>query len=105
MFNESANIFDIRYFLTPPQWHSFTMEPIYFDMPNWHMFTMEDIAFFIEINQLNITYLLMLGGLIMIPTSTVLLVKGGRSDMSRDKLFLFFLMFLFGWALFLGGIL
>lgn len=73
--------------------------------PEWHIFTMEDINFYVPINQMNISYLLMLGGLVMIPTSTVLLVKGGRSEMSRDKLFLVLLMFLFGWALFLGGIL
>jgi len=105
MFNATANIIDILFSPTPPQWHSFTMEQIEFDLPSWQSFVMEVIVFFIPINELNITYLLMLGGMVMVPTSTILLVKGGRSDLSRDKLFLFFLMFLFGWALLLGGIL
>lgn len=43
-------------------------------------------------------------GLCMIPASTVFLVWGGRKKMSFDKMFIFLLVFIFGWALFLGGI-
>lgn len=43
-------------------------------------------------------------GLIMIPASTLYLVKGGKSEMSNDKLFYGLVAFAIGWALFLGGI-
>jgi len=48
--------------------------------------------------------LLIFLGLIMIPLSTLYLVKGGRSEMSSDKLFYGLIAFAIGWALFLGGI-
>ena len=104
-FSEDTNIINIFLYKTPPQWHSFTFESIYFDLPNWHGFTFEDIIFYIPINVLTLSYIMMLAGLVMIPVSTLFLVKGGRSDMSRDKMFLFLMIFLFGWAFFLGGIL
>lgn len=43
-------------------------------------------------------------GLIMIPASTMYLVRGGRSEISMDKVFMFLLLFIAGWGLFLGGI-
>lgn len=104
-FSEDANIINIILYKTPPQWHSFTFESIYFDLPNWHGFTFEDIIFYLAINVLTLSYIMMLMGLVMIPVSTLFLVMGGRSDMSRDKMFLFLMIFLFGWAFFLGGIL
>jgi len=48
--------------------------------------------------------LLIFLGLIMIPASTLYFVKGGKEDMSSDKLFYCLLVFVMGWALFLGGI-
>lgn len=43
-------------------------------------------------------------GLIMIPTSMMYLVRGGRKEASTDKLFYALIIFVMGWALFLGGI-
>ena len=43
-------------------------------------------------------------GLCMIPISVIYLVKGGKDDMSMDKVFYGIVVFIFGWALFLGGI-
>lgn len=43
-------------------------------------------------------------GLIMIPFSTIYLVKGGRKELSQDKVFYFLIMFMMGWAFFIGGI-
>ena len=104
-FSEDANIINILLYKTQPRWHSFDVETLYFDMPNWHGFDVEDLIFFIPIGIITISYIMMLCGLVMIPVSTIFLVIGGRSDMSRDKMFLFLIIFLFGWAFFLGGIL
>ena len=43
-------------------------------------------------------------GLIMIPFSTMYLVKGGRKELSMDKVFYFLILFMLGWAFFIGGI-
>lgn len=44
-------------------------------------------------------------GLIMIPTSTMYLVKGGRKEMSTDKLFYGLVIFVLGFGFLIGGIL
>ena len=43
-------------------------------------------------------------GLIMIPLSTMYLVKGGREELSSDKVFYFLILFMLGWGFFIGGI-
>ena len=43
-------------------------------------------------------------GLIMMPLSTMLLVRGGRKGMSTDKLFYDLLVFMIGFGLLVGGI-
>jgi hypothetical protein len=43
-------------------------------------------------------------GLVMIPASGLYLVKGGKDEMSGDKVFFFLIAFMIGWALFIGGI-
>ncbi len=43
-------------------------------------------------------------GLIMIPVSTMYLVRGGRKKMSMDKLFFFLIIFVVGFGLLVGGI-
>jgi len=40
----------------------------------------------------------------MIPSSTIYLVKGGRTDASMDKVFFAIVAFILGCALFIGGI-
>ncbi len=47
---------------------------------------------------------LIFAGLIMIPTSTMYLVRGGKEEMSQDKVFYFLIAFVIGWALVIGGI-
>lgn len=47
---------------------------------------------------------LIIMGLIMIPASTMYFVRGGKEDMSRDKVFYFLIAFIIGWALVVGGI-
>lgn len=48
--------------------------------------------------------LLIFLGLVMIPASTLYFVKGGKDEMSSDKLFYCLIAFVIGWALLLGGI-
>ena len=43
-------------------------------------------------------------GLIMIVASTMYLVRGGKDELSSDKFFYFLILFIMGWALFVGGI-
>jgi len=47
---------------------------------------------------------LVLFGLIMIPASTMYLVKGGKQELSAEKFMIFFMVFLIGWAFILGTV-
>jgi len=49
------------------------------------------------------TFILFLG-LCLIPASTLFLVKGGKDDLSQNKVFYFIIMFLIGWGLVIGVI-
>ena len=51
-----------------------------------------------------VNVLLIFCGLFMIPISVIYLVKGGKNEMSMDKVFYGIVVFIFGWAMFLGGI-
>ena len=43
-------------------------------------------------------------GMFMVPASTLYLVKGGKNNMSTDKVFYFIVAFLFGWGLIFIGV-
>jgi hypothetical protein len=47
---------------------------------------------------------LVLAGLALMPISTLYLVKGGKREMSTDKLLIFLILFMVGIGLFVGGI-
>ena len=72
--------------------------------PEWNLISSIEIIFVVGIYTGNLDLLLIFGGLIMIPCSTLYLVKGGKDEMSFDKLFFGLIAFAIGWALFLGGI-
>lgn len=76
-------------------WHTVETQPITIDL--W-----EGIS---EASQWLINSILIIGGLVLIPASTLYLVKGGKNDIDTDKLFYFCIAFMFGWALLIGGIL
>jgi len=103
-FNETSNIQEIEYTVVPPEWRLVGTTVIYFDLPNWWIVGVAVAGFYIPIGELTLQFLLMIMGLVMIPFSTLFLVKGGRDEMSKDKLFFFLLIFLCGWALVLGGL-
>jgi hypothetical protein len=62
------------------------------------------LYFFTPIDTFSLHSLLILIGLIMIPASTLYLVANGTDSIDSKKIFVFFILFLFGWALFLGVI-
>jgi len=72
--------------------------------PVWNIISSVEILFQVELFTGSLNALLIFLGLVMIPASTLYLVKGGRDEMSSDKFFYFCIAFIMGWALFLGGI-
>lgn len=59
----------------------------------------------VHIHEWGLNTAIIIIGLILIPASTIYLVKGGRDELSSDKFFYFLIMFFIGWALFIGVIL
>lgn len=62
------------------------------------------LYFLTPIDTFSLHSLYILIGLIMIPASTLYLVANGTDSIDSKKIFVFFILFLFGWALFLGVI-
>jgi hypothetical protein len=71
---------------------------------HWNIAGTAVLIFSVPIDETGLDMLLIFLGLIMIPASTLYIVKGGRSEMSSDKLFYFLIAFIIGWALVIGGI-
>ena len=88
-FTDSANVEAIT-FLSP--------------IPQWNIVGEAELIFSVPIDESGLDMMLIFLGLLMIPASTLYLVKGGRSEASMDKLFFGLIAFVLGWALFLGGI-
>ncbi|GAH31636.1 unnamed protein product, partial [marine sediment metagenome] len=70
----------------------------------WQDIASAELVFVVAVDTVGLDMILILGGLILIPCSTLYLVKGRGSEMSSDKFFFFCIAFVMGWALFLGGI-
>jgi len=95
-------------FLYYPRWDYADITIYYGPHPVWN--TINDVEFVLPIDwseefQFGYDALFILLGLIMIPASTLYLVRGGRKDMSTDKLFYVLIVFFVGCGLFIGGIL
>jgi len=72
---------------------------------SWYQAGDDAVLYFItpvDVTVLNGIFILC--GLILIPSSTLYLVHGGKDEIDAQRIFVFFLVFLFGWALFLGVI-
>lgn len=74
------------------------------EYPNWKIINSIIIIFTVPLFTGSLDALLIISGLIMIPASTLYLAKGGKDEMSSDKLFYGLIVFAIGWGLFLGGI-
>jgi hypothetical protein len=72
--------------------------------PDWNVLPSVGITFVVPMDRWGLMTAIMILGLIMIPVSGLYLVKGGRKEISTDKLYFFLIIFFIGWALFLGGI-
>lgn len=75
--------------------------------PNWNINTLVEILFQVAWDptfQFGYDAFFIFLGLIMIPVSTMYLVKGGRKEMTRDKLFIGLVIFVMGIGLLIGGI-
>lgn len=72
--------------------------------PDWVDVGTAIISFVVPLFTGSLDALLIFLGLVMIPASTLYLVKGGKDEMSSNKLFYGLIAFIMGWALFLGGI-
>ena len=83
---------------------SFGEEENNFPPPEWEEAGVAIVVFAVAVDMVAFDMFFIILGLALIPVSTVFLVKGGKSDMSTDKLFFFLILFFMGWGLFLGGI-
>jgi len=75
-----------------------------YDTPEWYEQTLVELLFSVPLDMVGFNMAVIILGLIFIPASTLYLVRGGRDELSTDKLFFFLVIFFVGWALFLGGI-
>ena len=73
-------------------------------IPQWNNAGTAILLFAVLYDSWGINVLLIFFGLCLIPISVIYLVKGGKDDASMDKVFYGLVAFIFGWALFLGGI-
>jgi len=88
-------------------WHELPPAQMWFDLPDWEWINDIDFIFPVPWSdevQFGYDAFFIFLGLIMIPCSTMYLVKGGRKDMSTDKLFFGLILFFVGVAFLIGGI-
>lgn len=70
----------------------------------WHIINAATFIFVILLDTSTVNTLIIFLGLFMIPASTLYLVKGGKDNLSSDKVFFFIVAFMLGWGLLIGGI-
>ena len=73
------------------------------DNYDWHNINEGSFIVAVEPYTRIVDVMLVLGGLCMLPVSTVYLAYN-RKSMNQDKAFYFLILFLMGWGLFIGGI-
>ena len=97
-------IHDLTFLSKDPEWHDIDVIPLWFDVAGWNIIEIILLRFAVEISTYTLNLFFLFLGLVMIPTSSIYLVKGGRSEMSMDKVFFGLVIFILGCALFIGGI-
>ena len=70
----------------------------------WNDIIEVELLFTVPVDETALNWMLVFLGLCMIPASTLYLVKGGKDNLSMNKVFFFLVAFMLGWAIFLGGI-
>lgn len=89
-------------------WHTVPAAQMWFDIPDWNINNI--LEFFLPVAwspefQFGYDTFFIFLGLIMIPASTMYLARGGRKEMSMDKLFFGLVIFALGIGFLIGGIL
>ena len=85
-------------------WRTVDSITMYFYLPEWHVIASAVVIIWMELSTIGLDWFLIFLGLIMIPSSTIYIVKGGRKEASMDKVFFALVAFILGCALFIGGI-
>ncbi len=100
----SRQISAVTFYGVVPYWQVVNDISLVFFVSGWHIINSVILVFVIELSTYSLNLFFLFLGLAMIPLSTIYLVKGGKAGMSMDKVFFGTVVFIFGWALFLGGI-
>jgi len=98
----NCNYFEITWCI--PEWNFVNNATLNFEMPDWNTVGIAIIIFTTGLYLPVINGFFIFLGLIMIPASSLYLVRGGKSEMSTTKLFYVLVVFFIGWALLIGGI-
>jgi len=98
------NVYVRKWVLVEPLIDSWGEKEEYTLPAQWEVVGEAELIFSVPIDETGLNMALILLGLIMIPASTLYAVKGGKDEMSTDKLFYVLIAFVIGWALVLGGI-
>jgi len=104
MFTASANIEAITFLYILPQWYTVATSQLWFETPRWEVVGTAELIFSVPIDETALNWFLILLGMFMVPASTLYLVKGGKDNMSMNKVFYFIVAFLFGWGLIFIGV-
>ena len=102
-FTDSANIISLTFF-DATGWRYSGMSDIMIRIKSWFLFVTVIIYFTIELFTGSFDAFLILIGLILIPASVLYLAKGGKDEMSFDKVAIFSIVMFLGIGLFVGGI-
>ena len=100
----TSNMLSAIKFIDPRTWNNAGTAFLYMDMPNWYLVGIASLWFYLPIAMTTLNFWFILVGLIMIPVSTLYLVRGGRDELSSDKVFFALVIFFVGLAFFIGGI-
>ena len=93
-----------KWAVSEPAFDSFGDEEGQETYPRWRVVGIAELIFTVPVFTGSLDALIILLGLILIPASTLFLVYSSKHNMSSEKVFLFLIMFVMGWALLLGGI-
>ena len=93
-----------KFVIDEPYFDNFGEEENNLPPPEWDIINIAILLFTVLYDPWAVNVLLIFCGLGMIPVSVIYLVWGGKNGMSMDKVFYGIVVFIFGWALFLGGI-
>ena len=102
-FTDSANIISLTFF-DATGWRDSGLMDIMLRIKSWFVLITVIVGIIIAVFTGSLDAFLILIGLALIPVSVLYLVKGGRDEMSFDKVAIFSVVIFLGIGLFIGGI-